>query len=194
MLTVALPGVRAARPRARWLPGPAAACCGWRNGLSWRITPCELTVLHWGSNGRQDTVPLLSLPRREGPPGQAGHRDTPCKPRDGRSHTQLPGSHQTLGAHPCSRLGQGRGCQHCSTRRNGVSSCPRAPAAPGIVGNYGTAVKYKLGKNHLWRPGQCVSEPWGAPAPCRQELPSGPLAWLFALPLFLGLHERERDR
>lgn len=180
----------------------AAARCGWRNGLSWRTTLHGLTALQWGSNGRGDTVPLLSLPRREGPRGQAGHRDTPCKPGDGGSCRQLPGSHQTPVAHPVLRAGTGQWVPALQPPlgqgqlRSQSSCCARARD---MVGNYGTAVKYKLEKNPLWRRGQCVSEPWGAwgrgaPAPCRRELPSGPLAWLFALPLFLGLHERERDR
>lgn len=58
-------------PEPGWLPGPAAACCGWRNGLSWRTTLRELALLHWGSNGREDTFPLLSVPGRENPrPGR----------------------------------------------------------------------------------------------------------------------------
>lgn len=151
----------------------------------------------WGSSGRGDTVPLLSLPR---PRGQAGHWDAPGKPRDGGSRRQLPGSHQTPAAHPVLWAGMGQWVPALQPPlgrgqlRSQSSCCARARDN---VGNYGTAVKYKLEKNHLWRRGQRVSEPWGArgwaaPAPCRWELPSGPLAWLFALPLFLGLHERER--
>lgn len=141
-----------------------------------------------------------ALPAQTGGTPRPGR--TPGYPVQARGWWQLPGSHQTPVAHPVLRAGTGQwvpALQPLLGRgqlRSQSSCCARARDT---VGNYGTAVKYKLEKNPLWRRGHCVSEPWGAwgrgaPAPCRRELPSGPLAWLFALPLFLGLHERERDR
>lgn len=94
-------------------------------------SPCSPCPDRRDPQARQDTG---TPPASQGMVGATGSSQAPTRP-------QVPT--------PCSRLGQGRGCQRCSPRWDGVSSCPRTPAAPGIVGNYGTAVKYKLGKKPL---------------------------------------------
>lgn len=77
-------------------------------------SPCSPCPDGRDPEARQDTgIPRAS----QGMVGAVGSSQAPTRPR-------LPSL--------CSGLGQGSGCQHCSPRWDGVSSGPRAPAAPGL--------------------------------------------------------------
>lgn len=85
------------------------------------------------------------------PPGQAGHTGQAKARWVAQAAPRLPPG---PGAHAMPRAGTGQGVPALQPPlgrgqlRSQSSCCARAR---GAVGNYGTAVKYKLGKNHCWR-------------------------------------------